>query len=93
MPRRCVLRSTFPTKREAEIPVSKYRSVAEMPAPARASGSDLVARIRSLWRRSFLLSPPDFARGVQRFRSIEAANQARARATAERLRARAGRPR
>ena len=68
--------------------VSKYRSVADMPRVAPVSGPRLVGQIRALWRRSFLLSPPAFARGVTRFRSIEEANEARRLATLERIRAR-----
>jgi hypothetical protein len=68
--------------------VSKYRSVADMPRTAPLSGPRLVAQIRALWRRSFLLSPPAFARGVTRFRNIEEANEGRLRATLERMRAR-----
>lgn len=70
--------------------VTKYRSVADLPRPARVEGDVLPSRIRALWNRSVLLSPRDFPRGVTRFRSIEEANAARARATLERMRSRAG---
>jgi len=68
--------------------VSKYRSVADMPPIAPASGEALIARIRALWNRSFALSPPDFARGVTRFRNLDEANAARGAATLERMKAR-----
>jgi len=68
--------------------VSKYRSIADMPPPAPASSDTLVARIRALWNRSFVLSPPDFARGVTRFRNLGEANAAREAATLERMRSR-----
>ena len=67
--------------------LTKYRSVAEMPPPGRADDASLAARIRASWRRAFLLAPPGFPRGVRRFRTIEAANEARERATVERMRA------
>lgn len=70
------------------MPVFKYRSPGEMPAPERVSGPDLPARIRALWARSFLLCPPISRRGVRRFRSIEEANEDRMRATLERMRQR-----
>jgi hypothetical protein len=70
--------------------VSKYRSIADMPPPARASSETLVARIRTLWNRSFVLSPPHFARGVTRFRNIDEANAAREAETHARMRARRG---
>jgi hypothetical protein len=71
------------------MPVYKYRSVEDMPAPSQVSAADLEARIRVLWHRAFLLSPPSFPRGVLRFRSIEEANERRARDTAERMKRRA----
>lgn len=68
--------------------VQRYRSVADMPPPERPTEDSLALRIRTLWNRAFLLSPPDFARGVTRFRTIEAANAARNDATIRRMRAR-----
>ena len=72
------------------MPVQKFRSAAEMPRPPRATGPELEARIRALWNRAFLLSPPDYVRGVQRFRSIEEANEEREQRTIARMRARGG---
>jgi hypothetical protein len=68
------------------MPVTKYRSVADMPRFEKRSEVDLASRIRTLWARAFLLCPLAPPRGVQRFRSIEEANAARARSTAERMR-------
>ena len=73
------------------MPVLKYRRVEDMP-PMAAETADLEARIRALWNRALLLSPPDFARGVTRFRTIEEANERRATDTAQRMRRRATRP-
>lgn len=72
------------------MPVTKYRSVEEMPSVMRVQGDALIPRIRALWNRSFLLSPPDYPKGVLRFRSIEEANAARDAHTARRMRARSG---
>lgn len=69
--------------------VSKYRAVDDMPRPGIVSAHALVDRIRALWNRSFLLSPPDFPRGVTRFRSIEQAQAARVQVTLRRMRSRA----
>lgn len=66
--------------------VVKYRSATEMPRPAREAGADLVERIRVLWSRSFLISPPYFSRGVVRFRNMDDANDDRTRMTLERMR-------
>ena len=68
------------------MPVHKYRSVAEMPRPAAAAAEGLADRIRAVWNRAFRISPPNPPRGVSRFSSIEAANEARSRAIAERMR-------
>ena len=73
------------------MPVSKYRSVQDMPRPPRTSDNDLTERIRAVWTRAFLLCPPAPPRGVTRFRSIESANAAREKATQERMRATAPR--
>lgn len=67
--------------------VRKYRSVADMPRVERAEPHELVARIRAVWRRAHLLCPPNPPRGVQRFSSIEQADEARTRATLARMRA------
>ena len=68
------------------MPVHKYRSVADMPSPPRASQGDLAARIRTVWNRAFRICPPTVPRGVMRFSSIEAANEARMQLTIERMR-------
>ncbi len=73
------------------MPVQKYRSVSEMPAPPNAPGDRLAERIRALWNRAFLLSPPDFVRGVTRFKSIDEADAARTSNTVERMRRAAAR--
>ena len=67
------------------MPVTKYRSVADMPPLTPAVESSLVERIRTLWRRAFLLSPPSIPRGVARFRDMSDANDARDRATRQRM--------
>jgi hypothetical protein len=68
------------------MPVEKFRSVEEMPRPARVNDERLIEHIRKLWNRAFALAPPSFSRGVTRFRSIEMANQAREDAVHERMR-------
>lgn len=67
--------------------VTKYRSVADMPPPERVTGDALVDRIRAVWERSRRLCPPAYTPGVQKFRSIEEAQAARARDERERVRA------
>ncbi len=71
--------------------IHKYRSVSEMPPPERCDDRDLPARIRSVWDRAFLFCPPVRHVGVRRFRSMEEANQARLRDTAELMKQRATR--
>lgn len=66
--------------------VHKYRSVEDMPRPPRADGVDLAAHIRAVWNRAFRICPLNPPRGVARFATIEAANEARAQATLERMR-------
>ena len=73
------------------MPVTKYRSVADMPRPAAAASGDLAARIRAVWNRAFGICPPCPPRGVTRYSSIEMSNQARLRSTVERMRKTAGR--
>jgi hypothetical protein len=73
------------------MPVHKYRRIEDMEPPAAVGARALETRIRALWNRAFLLSPPSFPRGVTRFRSIEEANERRASDTAERMRSRATR--
>jgi hypothetical protein len=68
------------------MPIHKFRSVNDMPRPTEHAGIALSERIRTLWNRAFLLSPPSFGRGVTRFTSIEAANDARTAETTERMR-------
>ena len=67
------------------MPVYKYRTVSDMPPPARAADPDPAARIRILWARAFLLCPPALRRGVRRFRNIAEANAERERDTLERM--------
>ena len=57
--------------------VSRYRSVAEMPPPPRVTGEGLADRIRAVWARARRLTPPAYTPGVHRYRSVEAAQQAR----------------
>ncbi|HEX7477496.1 MAG TPA: hypothetical protein VF331_06795 [Polyangiales bacterium] len=66
--------------------IQKYKSVSDMPPPPAAPGQDLADRIRTLWNRAFLLSPPHFVRGVTRFTSTEEADAMRAANEVERMR-------
>jgi hypothetical protein len=69
-----------------EVPVSKYRSVEQMPPTPRVSDDELVERITALWSRARRYAPLSIVPGVQRFRSVEEASAARREATAERMR-------
>lgn len=66
--------------------VTKYRDAQDMPPVPLPGAETLTARIRALWARAHLLSPHAPPRGLQRFRSIEEANAARAQATVQRMR-------
>ncbi|MBX3272227.1 MAG: hypothetical protein KF729_18325 [Sandaracinaceae bacterium] len=69
------------------MPVTKYRSVQEMPRPERVADAELLARIRAVMARARLFAPPLTApRGVTKFRSIEEADAAREAQTIERMR-------
>jgi hypothetical protein len=69
------------------MPVSKFRSIEEMPSPIEDAPERLASRIRALWARAFTLARPLDFRGVTRYESIERASAARTRATLERMRA------
>jgi hypothetical protein len=66
--------------------VTRYRDVSEMPAPPRATGDELPVRIRAVWSRAILLAQLAPRPGVTRYRSLEEAQEARARETRERMR-------
>jgi hypothetical protein len=68
------------------MPVSRYPSIEALPGLSPAAKGDLGARIRKLWNRSLRFASPGVVRGVVRFASIADANEARQRATAERMR-------
>lgn len=56
--------------------VQKFRSVEDMP-PAHLverPGLDLGDRIRAMWRRSALLFPRQFPKGVRKYRTLEEAD-------------------
>ena len=72
------------------MPVTKYRSIQEMPVVEPRSEVDLAQRIRAVLTRAFVLCPPLQLRGVARFRSIEQANEARSKKTAQRMQRIAG---
>jgi hypothetical protein len=59
------------------MPIRRYRDVSEMPPPPRPTGADLAERIRQVWSRAASLAHLDPPRGVQRFRSLEEAQEAR----------------
>jgi hypothetical protein len=69
------------------VPVSKFRSVQDMPTPSEVTSDQLVRRIRALWARAFTLARPLGFRGVTRYVNIEQASEASVRATVERMRA------
>lgn len=68
------------------MPIQKFRSVADMPRPLGEEIKDtaeLRRRIAALWTRSAQISPRVYPRGVFKFRSLEEAQEARDRVTAE----------
>ena len=68
------------------MPVTRYRDVREMPSPPRATGDEIAMRIRAVWTRAVLLAGLAPRPGVTRFRTIEEAQEARARDVRERMR-------
>ena len=68
------------------MPVTRYRDVSEMPPPPRITGEDLADRIRAVLSRAVELASLEPLPGVRRFRSIEEAQEARARETIARMR-------
>lgn len=72
--------------------IERYRDVAEMPPPPRPSRENLTRVIVAVWERAHLALPPDFPRGVMKFRTLEAAQAQRQQVTYSRIRQlRAGR--
>lgn len=69
------------------MPVSKFRSIEDMPSRMEASGHQLAGRIRALWARAFTFARPLDFRGVTRYASVEQASEARTQATLARMRA------
>jgi hypothetical protein len=69
------------------MPVSKFRSIEEVPCRVEVPPGRLAASIRALWARAFALARPLEFRGVTRYESIERASAARTQATLERMRA------
>jgi hypothetical protein len=74
------------------MPLFKYRSISDVPRTERVGDALLSSRIRALWSRSRSFFPIKPRPGVQRFRTIEDANDDRVRATTERMRRGAGAP-
>jgi len=68
------------------MPVTKYRSVADMPRAPLLDSGELAPRIRAVWNRAFRFCPPAMPYGVSRFSTIEDANEARKHRTIERMR-------
>lgn len=75
------------------MPVRKFRSALELPPPPRGDLRDPAYRdaVRSLLAMTAALSPPWFAPGVYKYRSIEEANEAREAWEREAARRRLGR--
>jgi hypothetical protein len=67
------------------MPVQKFRSIEEMgePPACEPGTPEHCARVRALWHRASRLARPVYPCGVFRFRSIEEAQEARERASAE----------
>jgi hypothetical protein len=67
--------------------VQKFRSVEEMSAaPIIVSPADGFERFARHCARYFRLAPPNYPRGVFRFRTIQEAQEARAKVTRARVR-------
>jgi hypothetical protein len=74
--------------RRDDVPIEKFRNLDDMRKALfqEGRGDGLTARIARLWRRSSKLSPRVYPRGVFRFRTLEEAQQARARVLEENVR-------
>lgn len=57
--------------------VERFRDVRDMPPVPRPAAGELVSAIAAAWERAHVRCGPDIPRGVSRFRSLEAAQQAR----------------
>jgi hypothetical protein len=64
--------------------VTKYRDVSHMPPAGIAPSQSLARRIRAVWARARRLAPPCYRRGVQKFRTIQEAREARDQQTRRR---------
>lgn len=65
--------------------VTRYRDISEMPAPPRARPEELAHRIRQAWARAAAMVGLEPPRGVQRFRTLEEAQNARSAETLARV--------
>ena len=69
------------------MPIERFRTISDVPAPKRVDELDERGqRIQELWKYASLRESPVIPRGVQRFRSIDAAAGERDERTRERLR-------
>ncbi len=68
------------------MPVRRYRDVSQMPPPPPPSQGELGRRIRVVWARAAAMACFQARPGVQRFRSVEEASEAKERETDERVR-------
>jgi hypothetical protein len=68
------------------MPVTKFRSIEDVPTLGAVAEGQLPERMRALWARTFMFARPLDFRGVNRYSSIEQAFEARSRATVERMR-------
>lgn len=68
--------------------VQRFRDVADMPPPPLAGAPDLERRIREVLARAHSVSGFTVVPGVQKFRSVDEANEARLEATRRRVLAR-----
>lgn len=67
------------------MPVSKYRSVEDMPPPPRPNPEELLDRIRAVWNRAALLTGFGYPPGLYKFRTLEEAQAARDEVTRQRV--------
>lgn len=73
--------------------IEKYRDVRDMPPVSRTTGAALPLRIRATWARARRLAGGPYMVGVQKFTSLQTAQEARTQAIRARVARRTARGR
>ncbi len=69
------------------MPLERFRHIKEVPSPEHVEDiEERARRIEALWQSARLRGPVEIQRGVQRFRTLEEAQQERELRTQERMR-------